>query len=156
VGKFPKYSAIRAPALVGGLPEFKPIIRSYASKVIIRYGRAAPTLAEGEERPQEGYVDQREANSLLSGWFVGRMTRALLRTLWTAIRLPLLTLFVILEPVVRVLLAGLALLLVLAALVLECTAPATLHVPFWGMLAVGIGCAWLLALYRCVLRILSL
>jgi hypothetical protein len=87
--------------------------------------------------------------------FGGRVARATLRALWTAARLPVLTLLVILEPVVRVLLASLALLFVLVALILEWTAPAALHVPFWGLLAVGIGCAWLLALYHFALRVLS-
>ena len=90
-----------------------------------------------------------------SGGFASRATLATARVLWIAARLPVLTVLVILEPVVRVLLAGFALLFVLVAFVLEWTAPATLHVPFWGMLAMGIGCAWLLALYYLVLRVLS-
>jgi len=100
-------------------------------------------------------MDPVQRDALPSDGVLGRTALAVLRGLWLAARLPILTLLVILEPVVRVLLAGFALLFVLVALLLELTAPATLHVPFWGMLAVGIGCAWLLALYYFVLRILS-
>ena len=100
-------------------------------------------------------MDLGEPDMPSSGGFASRATRATARGLWIAARLPVLTLLVILEPVVRVLLAGFSLLFVLVAFVLELTAPATLHVPFWGMLAMGIGCAWLLALYYLLVRVLS-
>jgi hypothetical protein len=100
-------------------------------------------------------MDSGEPDMFLSGGLLGRTIRAAVRGLWIAARLPVVTVLVILEPVVRVLLAGFALLFVLVAFVLELTAPAALHVPFWGMLAMGIGCAWLLALYYLVLRVLS-
>ena len=102
-----------------------------------------------------GHMDPGERDVLWSGGFASRAARATARGLWIAARLPVLTVLVILEPVVRVLLAGFALLFVLVAFVLELTAPATLHVPFWGMLAMGIGCVWLLALYYLALRVLS-
>jgi hypothetical protein len=100
-------------------------------------------------------MDSGEPDMPSSGGFASRAARATARGLWIAARLPVLTVLVILEPVVRVLLAGFALLFVLVAFVLELTAPATLHVPFWGMLAMGIGCAWLLALYYLLVRVLS-
>jgi hypothetical protein len=100
-------------------------------------------------------MDSGEPDMPSSGGFVSRAAWATARALWIAIRLPVLTVLVILEPVVRVLLAGFALLFVLVAFLLELTAPATLHVPFWGMLATGIGCAWLLALYYLIVRVLS-
>ena len=103
----------------------------------------------------EGPMESGQPGRFFSGELLGRTVRAAVRGLWIAARLPLVTLLVILEPVVRVLLAGFALLFVLVALALEFTAPAALHVPFWGMLAMGIGCAWLLALYYLVLRVLS-
>jgi hypothetical protein len=84
-----------------------------------------------------------------------RAVGAVLHALYAAVRLPVLTLLVILEPVLRVLLAGLALLLVLVAVLLEFTAPPALHVPFWGLLAAAIGSAWTLALYYWILRLLS-
>jgi len=103
----------------------------------------------------EGPMESGEPGRFFSGGLLGHAGRTVARGLWIAVRLPLVTLLVILEPVVRVLLAGFALLFVLVAFVLEFTAPAALHVPFWGMLAVGIGCAWLLALYYLILRVLS-
>ena len=69
-------------------------------------------------------------------------------------RLPLLALFVILEPVVRVLLAGCALLLALNAFFFAAVRPLS-SFPFWGMLAVAIGCVGLLALYYGAMRLLS-
>jgi len=86
---------------------------------------------------------------------VGGIVGVLLHALYAAARLPLLTLLVILEPVVRLLLTGLALLFVVTAVLLKLTAPATLHVPFWGMLSTGIVCAWMLTLYYWALRLLS-
>jgi hypothetical protein len=68
--------------------------------------------------------------------------------------MPLLTVLVILEPAVRVLLAACALLLVLAALFFEFLTPHT-SIPFWGMLAVALGCVALLALYYTLLRVFS-
>jgi hypothetical protein len=100
-------------------------------------------------------MESGEPDTFLSDGLLGRTIRAAALGLWIAVRLPVLTLLVILEPLVRVLLAGFALLFVLVAFSLELTAPATLHVPFWGMLAMGIGCAWLLALYYLVVRVLS-
>jgi len=100
-------------------------------------------------------MDLEEQGRFSPGGLAKRTALAVLRGLWIAARLPVLTLLVILEPVVRVLLAGFALIFVLVALLLEFTAPAALHVPFWGMLAMGIACAWLLALYYLVLRVLS-
>ena len=100
-------------------------------------------------------MESQETNTLSMGGIALRTIGAVLYALSAAIRLPVLTLLVILEPLVRVLLAGLALLLVLVAILLELTAPPGLHVPFWGMLATGIGCAWTLALYYWLLRLLS-
>ena len=68
--------------------------------------------------------------------------------------MPLLALFVILEPVVRVLLAGAALLLTLNALFFAAVRPLS-SFPFWGMLAIAVGCVGLLALYHATMRILS-
>ena len=75
------------------------------------------------------------------------------RGCWTCVRLPLLALLVILEPLVRLALSALALLLVLTALFFEAvSARAT---PFWAMLGAGVGCVALLALYQGVIRALS-
>jgi hypothetical protein len=73
--------------------------------------------------------------------------------LWQVVRLPIFTLLVILEPVVRVLLGALALLGVLTALVLKLAG--ALHLPFLGMVAASVGCGLLLAGYSALLRVLS-
>ena len=78
-----------------------------------------------------------------------------MRTLWIVIRLPMLALLVILEPVARVLLSGFALLITLTAffwLALRGLAA----FPFWTMLGLGIGALLLLALYYALMRLFSL
>lgn len=81
--------------------------------------------------------------------------RALLRLCWKLVSFPVLALLIILEPVVRVLLAGAALLLTLMAFFWKLAAPPPLHVPFFGMLGVAVGCMALLAAYYFLLRLLS-
>lgn len=76
-----------------------------------------------------------------------------LRAVWAGVRLPVLTLLVILEPLVRFALSALALLLVLTALFLEVAS--TRAIPFWGMLGTAVGCVALLALYQGLIRGLS-
>jgi hypothetical protein len=79
---------------------------------------------------------------------------SLIRAAWLALRWPLLALLAILEPVIRVLLAGFALLLVLTALFFALVrSPDTF--PFLGMLGVSTGLVLILALYYAVLRVLS-
>jgi hypothetical protein len=73
---------------------------------------------------------------------------------WAALRLPLLALLVILEPVVKVLLAGSALLIVLTAVLFSLLEPLS-RVPLGGMLAVAAGLVLLLALYYSLLRLLG-
>lgn len=85
--------------------------------------------------------------------WLGAALIGLLLILWQAVRIPALAFLVILEPIVRVILAGAALLIVLTALFYRALgAP---HFPFWTMLAFGIGSALLLALYYALLRLLS-
>ena len=76
-----------------------------------------------------------------------------LRVVWAAVRLPVLAVLVILEPLVRFALSALALLLVLTALFLEVASSRA--IPFWGMLGTAIGCVALLALYQGLIRGLS-
>jgi hypothetical protein len=83
-----------------------------------------------------------------------RVALGLLLVTWTAIRLPLLAFLMILEPVVRVVLSGLALLVTLCALFLVAVTPSGTF-PFWGMLAAGLGCFGLLTLYYGLMRLLS-
>ena len=79
---------------------------------------------------------------------------ATLRTAWTLIRLPLLALLVILEPVVRVVLTGLALLVTLTAFFWLALRGLSAF-PFWGMLGLGVSALLLLALYYALMRLLS-
>lgn len=99
---------------------------------------------------------RREAHGMGSPFFEpsGALT-ILLRGVGLAVRLPLFALLTILEPVVRVLLAGVALLVTLTAVFLALVRPRG-TVPFFGMLAVAAGLVLLLALYYAVLRRLSL
>jgi hypothetical protein len=83
-----------------------------------------------------------------------RVGLALARATWTAVRLPVLALLVILEPVVRVVLAGFALLMTLTALFFACLRPLATF-PFWGMLGAGIASVGLLTLYYAFVRLFS-
>ena len=73
--------------------------------------------------------------------------------LWHALRLPVLMFLVILEPVVRFVLGGLALLGVLVALFFK--AYGVPHFPFVLMLGVSLGLGLMLAGYHAVLRLLD-
>ena len=75
------------------------------------------------------------------------------RLLWHALRLPMLMFLVILEPVVRFLLGGLALLGVLVALLFKLYGVP--HFPFVLMLTVSVGLGLMLAGYHAVLRLLD-
>ena len=86
---------------------------------------------------------------------MGRAVWTALHALWRLVSFPLLTLLIILEPVVRFLLSGLALLLALSAVFWKLAAPPPLHAPFLALLAAAIGCVALLTLYQWLLRVLS-
>jgi len=75
------------------------------------------------------------------------------RLLWHVLRLPVLMFLVILEPVVRFVLGGLALLGVLVALFFK--AYGVPHFPFALMLGVSVGLGLILAGYHAVLRLLD-
>jgi hypothetical protein len=74
--------------------------------------------------------------------------------LWQAIRWPVLALLIVLEPVVRFVLCGFALLGTLTALMLRFTVDRT-QFPFWGTLAVSVSCVGILILYYAVIRLFS-
>jgi hypothetical protein len=84
-----------------------------------------------------------------------RAVWAILCLSWKVIRFPAVAILIILEPVVRLLLAGFALLLTLSALFLKLAMPPGAHVPFLGMLALAVGCTALLSAYYWILRVLS-
>jgi hypothetical protein len=93
------------------------------------------------------------AQSALETPPVRHWERAVLGAAWHLIRLPVLTLLVILEPIVTLLCGGLALLGVLTTILFVVIhAP---HFPAWTMLSVSLG--WMLALvfYEGLIRVLS-
>jgi hypothetical protein len=73
---------------------------------------------------------------------------------WTAVRLPILALLTVLEPVVRFVLFGVALLMTLSALFWAALKPIATF-PFFGMLAFAVGCMALRSLYLLVMRLFS-
>jgi hypothetical protein len=78
---------------------------------------------------------------------------ATLRFVWQVIRLPILTLLVILKPVVTLVFGGLALLGVLMTLFFKLIeAP---HFPAWTMLAISIGFGLAPVLYEALIRAFS-
>ena len=74
--------------------------------------------------------------------------------LWQAIRWPVLALLIVLEPVVRFVLCGFALLGTLTALMLRFTVDRP-QFPFWGMLGVSLSCVALQMLYYAAIRLFS-
>jgi len=84
-----------------------------------------------------------------------RAVWAVLCFLWRVVRFPVVALLIILEPAARLLLAGCALLLTLTAFFLKLVMPLQAHAPFWGLLALAVGCMAILTLYYALLRFLS-
>jgi hypothetical protein len=95
-----------------------------------------------------------ETTRSASGGYAGRTLSRILWTVWIVVRVPIAALLAICEPVVRVVLAGLALLFVLTAGFFALVLPAH-AVPLLGMLGVAVGLLLLLALYYGILRALS-
>lgn len=78
----------------------------------------------------------------------------LLWLLWQAIRIPVLALLTILEPIVSTALVAAALLGTLTALFWKLASNRP-DFPFFGVLALSVGCFLLLALYHGAIRLLS-
>jgi hypothetical protein len=78
----------------------------------------------------------------------------LLWIIWQAIRVPVLALFLILEPIVSTLLVAAALLGTLTAIFWKLTWDRP-GFPFFGVLALSVGCFLLLSLYHGTIRLLS-
>lgn len=87
--------------------------------------------------------------------FAERAAWGVLCVLWKGIRFPAVALLIILEPIARLLLAGSALLLTLTAFFLKLVIPSGAHAPFWGLLALAVGCMAILTIYYAFLRLLS-
>lgn len=87
------------------------------------------------------------------GSIAGDLARGVLGFLWNAIRLPILFCLLILEPFVRVLLSGAALLGVLTAFIYE--GSSVPHDPFWFLIWMSLGCVMALVIYYGFIRLLS-
>lgn len=85
---------------------------------------------------------------------MGDLVRCVLWIVWQCVRLPLLLLLVILEPVVSFVLTSLALLGVLTAIFWKLLGPP--HFPFFLILGISIGFELALLLYYQLLRVLRL
>jgi len=83
----------------------------------------------------------------------GEAAVGLVKLLWLAIRLPILLVLVILEPVVNALFGALALLGILATIFFELVGPP--HFPWVTMLAISLGFVALLVPYYALMRLLS-
>lgn len=84
----------------------------------------------------------------------GGVLSRVLGMLWAIVRVPIAALLAVCEPIVRVVLAGLALLFALTAGFFALVHPAR-AVPVLGMLGVAVGLLLLLALYYGILRAVS-
>lgn len=72
---------------------------------------------------------------------------------WQAIRIPVLTLLVMFEPIVNFTLSALALLVALTAIFWKLADPKPF--PFWTVLAASLACVLALALYHALIRVLA-
>lgn len=74
--------------------------------------------------------------------------------IWGVIRIPTLVVLSFLEPFVRLLLIGIAILSLLTGLLYKGSSAAP-PIPFWVMACVSLGCVMLVPVYHGVLRLLS-
>lgn len=82
------------------------------------------------------------------------LLRATLLIFWCIVRVPLLIVLGFLEPLIRLLLSGIAVLSVLTGLVYQGSS-VTPPIPFWVMLCISVGCLLLVAAYHGLLQWLS-
>jgi len=86
--------------------------------------------------------------------FVAGLARGILWIVWHAVRIPILALLLILQPVVTLVLWGAALLGILTAFLFEFSSAAP-NFPFWLIIAISVGCAVLVMAYQALLNFLS-
>jgi carbon storage regulator len=116
----------------------------------------AERAAEARSHDGKGAV-QRATRHTPNGPASGLMSdiaMGLLRLAWTIIRLPILTFFVILQPVVGLVFGGLALLGVLTSFFFKLSGAAP-HFPFLVMLAISIGFGLFVLGYEALIRYVS-
>jgi hypothetical protein len=87
----------------------------------------------------------------MAGW--NRFWLEVLAWIWRLVRLPIVTLLIVLEPVVSLVLGGLALLGVLMTLFNSLVGPP--HFPTWTMLTLSVGFGLALRLYRELILLLA-
>lgn len=85
---------------------------------------------------------------------VSSVWRCALWFAWQAVRLPALAFLLILEPVVRLVLSSAALLGVLTAFLFGFSGAAP-NFPFWGTVAISVGCMLALMAYYALLNLFS-
>ena len=83
-----------------------------------------------------------------------RLLRGALWLVWHAVRLPLLALLIILEPLVAVALSAAAVVGVVTACFIKLSGDLP-HFPFWGMVGSSVGCMLLLMAYHAIRLFLS-
>jgi hypothetical protein len=88
------------------------------------------------------------------GSAIANLLRGMLLFIWCIVRVPILIVLAFLEPFVRLLLIGIAVLSLLTGFVYlgSSVAPA---IPFWVMACVSAGCVVLLAAYQGLLRLIA-
>ena len=96
----------------------------------------------------------RTANPSKSGLPRPEYLVLLAQAVWTIVRIPILAFFVVLEPVVSYVLAGLALIGILMTFFWKWTSTDP-RFPFWTMLGISIGFAVALFLYEGLITLLS-
>lgn len=101
---------------------------------------------------QNAVLDTDLPSTRRTGVGVGLLTVSLW-LLWQAIRLPALTLLVILEPIANFILSALTLLTTLTAIFWVLVDPKGF--PFFTILTLALGCVALLVLYHALIRLLS-
>jgi hypothetical protein len=79
----------------------------------------------------------------------------ILRTLWDLLRLLIVVVMGVLEPIIRTVLIAFAIVLAPVAIVLQLIAPPGAHIHSWAMLAMAAGCLALVAIYWAILEALS-
>lgn len=95
-----------------------------------------------------------ERYSTDQGSVVGDLLRAAVLLVWATVRAAIVIVLAFLEPFVRVLLSGIAVLSLVTGLVYQ-GSNVTAPIPFWVMLCVSMGCLMFVRIYHDLLRWLS-
>lgn len=94
------------------------------------------------------------SSSVDEGNVVAELLCGALLLIWNIVRIPILIVLAFLEPFVRFVLIGIAVLSVVAGLVYKGSSVPP-PIPFWVTLCVSLGCVMLVPAYHFILRLLS-